>query len=96
MTTGTGQTIDEAGPDWIDDANKHNGNRSCRLLQSRDTYTAGRKNGVGAKRDQFRRLLAMRIGGGSAPACVDSNVAAVDPARLGHRLYESFETGLTF
>ena len=96
MTARTRQTIDEAGADRIDDAREHNGHASGRLLQSRNTYTAGRKNGVGAKRDQFRRLLAMRIGGGSAPACVDSNVAAVDPARLGHRLYESFETGLTF
>src|SRR5262249_55783823 len=53
-----------------------------------------RQDDVRRERDQFRRVFAHSVGIGGAPAGVDTDVAAVEPAQLREPLHERRYAGL--
>src|SRR5262249_16687489 len=82
------QAIDVAGADGIADIREYDRNGAGRLQQWWESPAGMRPDDVGREGDQFRRVFANSVGIGNAPAGIDADVAAVDPAQLRELLQE--------
>src|SRR6516165_1586007 len=82
------QAIDVARADRIGDACEYDRHSAGRLQQWCDRGAGICQDDVRRERDQFRRVFANSVGIGDAPAGVDADVAAVEPAQLREPLQE--------
>src|SRR5262245_30373126 len=88
------EAIDVTGTDRVGNSREHDGNAARRLQQGGDSGAGIRQDDVRAERDQFRRVFANSVGVGDAPAAIDADVAAVEPAQLREPLEERRYAGL--
>ena len=96
LPPGRARLLDEAGADRIGDGREHDRHGAGHLQQRRHGRAAIGQDDVRRERDQFRRVLANRVGIACAPAVVDPHVAAVGPAQLLQPLQERRDAGLGF
>src|SRR5262249_8965601 len=86
---------DEAHADRVDGIREHDRYGSGSPLQRPRDDGAGGEKDIGRKRDQFRRMAAIKLWVAATPAEIDAHVAADAPARLLKPLHECRETPLS-
>ena len=81
VAAGPRQALDETAPTGSVTC-EHDRHGAGRLQQGRHGCGARGQDDVRRERDQFRRVFTHAVGIASAPAIIDPNIAAVDPAQL--------------
>ena len=84
----SGKVSNETTADRIGNANKHNRNRACDLLQSGHRDRPKGENDVRLAVDRLLREVVDTVDVGTGPVRVDLNIASVNPAQLTKRLNE--------
>ena len=72
--------MDKSGADGVGDNGEHNWNGIGGLQQRRNGPAGMGQDNVGAGRNQFRCVIAHFVDIATAPAVIDPNVLATDPA----------------
>src|SRR5262249_52996991 len=89
IATRSGQTCNNAGADWIARRREYDRDHCCRLLCRKSRWGIVREDQIDLKPDKLVCDLGKALSASLAPAILNRDIAALDPAQLTQPLHKS-------